>query len=131
MILLDSNIIIYATQPEHSFLLEMMRDRYVFVSTITKVEVLGYHKLTTTERSSLENFFRNTFQLPVTAPIIDRAIHIRQKRKIGLADSLIAATALVHSVLLVTRNTVDFIWIPDLQVLNPFQDQIPNDEASA
>jgi predicted nucleic acid-binding protein len=35
-------------------------------------------------------------------------------------DSLIAATALVHRMLLVTRNEADFTAVPGLQVVNPW-----------
>ena len=35
--------------------------------------------------------------------------------------ALIAATALVYDLELVTRNTKDFKWIPKLSVLNPFE----------
>lgn len=120
--LLDSNIVVYAAQPEHSFLHEMMRDRSVFVSVITRVEVLGYHRLMPGERDVLERIFEITYQLPVTAPIIDLAIALRQQRKIGLADSLIAGTALHHALPLVTRNTSDFTWIHGLEVIDPFAD---------
>ncbi len=36
-----------------------------------------------------------------------------------LGDALIAATALVHGVELVTRNTADFSGIAGLRVINP------------
>lgn len=38
----------------------------------------------------------------------------------SLGDALIAATCLVHSVTLVTRNAADFAWIANLRLLNPF-----------
>ena len=39
-------------------------------------------------------------------------------------DSLIAATALVHGLLLVTRNERDFLAVPGLQVVNPWADEV-------
>jgi len=38
----------------------------------------------------------------------------------GLADAIIAATALVHDLSLVTRNKEDFKDVPGLRVVNPF-----------
>jgi predicted nucleic acid-binding protein len=55
--------------------------------------------------------------------IVDRAIQLRRQRKIGLADSFIAATALDYEIQLVTRNTSDFDWIDGLKLLNPMQDE--------
>jgi toxin FitB len=52
--------------------------------------------------------------------IVSSSIHLRQIRRIGLADAIIAATALVHSMPLVTRNVEDFKGIEGLEVINPF-----------
>lgn len=54
-----------------------------------------------------------------TQDILDAAVRLRQLRKVALADALIAATALVHDMPLVTHNTADFNWIADLQVIDP------------
>jgi predicted nucleic acid-binding protein len=37
-----------------------------------------------------------------------------------LADAIIAATALVHNLPLVTRNEDDFKHVPGLRIVNPF-----------
>jgi predicted nucleic acid-binding protein len=37
-----------------------------------------------------------------------------------LGDALVAATALVYDLTLVTRNVADFDWVPNLSLLNPF-----------
>lgn len=39
---------------------------------------------------------------------------------ITVVDGLIAATALIHDLVLVTRNTKDFEFIEELQLLNPW-----------
>jgi predicted nucleic acid-binding protein len=38
----------------------------------------------------------------------------------GLADAIIAATALVHQLPLVTRNVDDFKHVAGLEIVNPF-----------
>jgi len=54
-----------------------------------------------------------------TASVLDKAVELRQRRKISLGDSLIAASAIVFGHSLATHNTIDFAWIPELQVLDP------------
>jgi toxin FitB len=52
---------------------------------------------------------------------LDQAVRLRQLRKMTLGDALVAGTALTHRLTLVTRNTGDFRWIPDLTGLDPFE----------
>jgi toxin FitB len=118
--LIDSNIIIYASKPEHPKLRAFVATHTPAVSAISYVEVLGYHQLTNAERLDLEAFFAVAPLLEVTFPILAQAVDLRQQRKMTLGDSLIAGTALVHQLILVTRNTQDFVWIPNIQLLNPF-----------
>lgn len=51
--------------------------------------------------------------------IFDQAVYFRQQRKMSLGDSLIAATALIHQITLVTHNTQDFAWIDNLSLIDP------------
>lgn len=117
--LIDSNIIIYASLPEFTSLREFITVNAPTVSAISYVEVLGYHKLTDAERVHFQAFFQAASVLPLSNPILEEAVKLRQLRKITLGDSLIAATALVHHLTLVTRNIDDFDWIPNLPLQNP------------
>lgn len=117
---LDSNIVIYSVQPEHEYLRVFGESPAASVSAINFVEVLGYHQISVAELSVLEKFFYETTVLPITDSILDRAIRLRQLRKMDLGDAIIAATALVHNQTLVTRNTADFAWIPGLKLIDPF-----------
>ena len=119
MTLLDSNVVIYAARPEHSTLRRWIADRTPAVSAVSVVEALGYHKLTHSERSHLEAFFKAIAVLPISNSVVRQAVALRQARKMSLGDSLIGATASVHRVELATRNVKDFDWIKDLVVIDP------------
>lgn len=117
--LLDSNIIIYAAKPEYNYLCDLIAKHTPVLSAVSYVEVLGYHRLAAIEKSYFEAFFKTSTILPITEAILQTAIALKQQQKLSLGDSLIAATAICHSLTLVTRNTKDFEWIPSLKLLNP------------
>jgi predicted nucleic acid-binding protein len=118
--LIDSNIIIYAAKPEHAILRTFIAEHAPAVSAVSYVEVLGYHHLTEPERRHFETFFAAATVLPISGEILEQAAKLRQLKKMTLGDALVAATALVYNLTLVTRNVSDFDWIPNLSVLNPF-----------
>jgi predicted nucleic acid-binding protein len=120
--LLDSNIIIYAAQPEHEPLRQFIQANVCCTSIISYIEVLGYHRLTAPEKEGLEAFFAVTPMLPLTDDIAQLAIHLRQQRKLSLGDSIVAATALHHQMPVITHNTTDFEWVADLDVIDPLAD---------
>lgn len=122
MNLLDSNIVIYAGQSQFHWLRQLLQPLPCAVSVATKIEVLGYHKLTQEDKADLERFFSAREILETSIEIADRAVALRQRRKMSLGDSIIAATALHHDYRLITRNNVDFDWISGLQVWNPFEE---------
>jgi toxin FitB len=119
MMLLDSNIIIYAAQPQHGDLRQIIAENNPFVSAVSYVEVLGYHKLSVADRRDLEDFFSALPMLSISSLVLDEAVRLRQIRKMSLGDALIAATALAHQLTLVTHNTKDFEWVTGLALLDP------------
>jgi predicted nucleic acid-binding protein len=123
MMLLDSNIIIYAVLSGDDFLTAFIRDNSPYVSDISRVEVLGFQNITYKEIEFYNSFFEATTLLAVSEEIILEAIRLRQKRKIALADSLIAATAIINDMTLVTRNTRDFKWIDSLKLIDPLEEK--------
>ena len=122
--ILDSNIIIYAAHPKYAFLREFIAENSPSVSATSYVEVLGYHRLTESDQEHFEQFFAAATMLPLSMAVLQRAAKVRQLQKISLGDALIAGTALTHNLTLVTRNEKDFRWIPELSVLNPFEDRL-------
>jgi hypothetical protein len=117
--LLDSNIIIYAAKPENADLRRLIAERAPAVSVVSVIEVLGYHRLTEEERRHFEEFFAAATILPISEAIVAQAVRLRQTRKMTLGDALMAATAFVYGLVLVTHNTCDFAWIPGLRLLDP------------
>ena len=117
--LIDSNIVIYAALPERQELRRFIAAHAPSVSVVSFVAVLGYHRLTDQDRRYFEDFFVAAPVLQLSTEILDRATELRQQRSIKLGDALIGATALVYELQLVTANTDDFDWIPDLKIANP------------
>lgn len=121
--LLDSNIIIYAAKPEYASLRQFIAQHAPVVSAVSYVEVLGYHQLGAEEKALLETFFAATVVLPLTQPVLDQAVLLRQQRRMSLGDALVASTALVYDYPLVTHNVQDFTWIDGLTVVDPLADK--------
>ena len=90
------------------------------ISVITKIEILGWKNATKEQLSPLYAFMEIVKILPINDIVIEKTIEIRQKMKIGLGDALIAATALVYDLTLITRNTIDFENISGLNAINPY-----------
>ncbi|GAB3936048.1 type II toxin-antitoxin system VapC family toxin [Larkinella terrae] len=118
--ILDSNIVIYFANPGFEKLRSYLEERQnsIYVSLISKLEVLGYHSLKPTDKAELECLLRVASILPITEAIINEAIRLRQQRKRSLDDSIIAATALLYDIPVLTNNSADFADISGLQVIS-------------
>jgi predicted nucleic acid-binding protein len=79
--LLDSNIIVYAAQPEHADLRNFIAAQSPAVSAISVVEVLGYHQLSETERTHFEEFFGASRTLAVSDIVISEAVSLASATK--------------------------------------------------
>jgi predicted nucleic acid-binding protein len=121
MMLLDSNIIIYAAQAENEFLREFIAENSPFVSALSYLEVLGYHQLNDEDKAYFKEFFNASQILPVPQAVIEQGVKLKQIKKMSLGDTIIAATGLVYDLTVVTRNIDDFRWITNLKLLNPFE----------
>ena len=90
------------------------------MSIISKIETLGYHRLSTKQKALLENFFQSINILKLDDAVVEQAIQLRQKENIPLGDAIIGATAIHFNTYLVTRNIKDFTNIAGLKIINPF-----------
>jgi hypothetical protein len=121
MRIIDANLIIYFAQPGYEWLQTHIQTLDAHYSAITKVEVVGYHKITPSAKAFFQVYFDSIPSLLPTADIVEKAITLRQTRKMSLGDSIIAATALVHDLDLYTHNVADFAGILDLRIVDPLK----------
>ena len=118
--LIDTNVLIDA-QMHHlpniglDFLTTVINENFI-ISFITLIEYLGYKSF----NKSSEEFISLADVIYVDKQIIQSCIDIRKNYNIKLPDAIIASTALVHGLILVTNNEKDFLPIHNLIVLNPY-----------
>ncbi len=119
--LVDSNIFIYATKPEDSIAYHwLLNNDNFFFSSITSIEVLGYNKLNSETKSDLKLIFSVGTELGISRDIVKKSIELRQEKMMSLGDTIIAATAVVNNLVLLTRNIDDFKNL-DFKLENPYK----------
>jgi len=121
--LIDSNVLIdYANAglPEAgSDFVERVCNTDFLISVVAKIEVLGYGGVPD-KMPLLEVFIDTSTVLPLDDLVVRQTIQLRRDyKKLKLGDAIIAATALVHQLTLLTRNTDDFKNIEGLGLINP------------
>lgn len=119
--LLDSNAVIdylagRFSLSEEAFVIKIVNNA-PNVSIITKIEVLGFDTPANSYQI-LVDFFNDAIVLGLAEDVVNTTIAIRKKHKIKLPDAIIAATALVYNLVLITRNINDFKNIAGLVVEN-------------
>ena len=119
--LLDSNILIYASNGTSPRAAELVAGEGYAVASITLIEVYGCKHLSPEEKEALNTVFARLIVYDLDQEVIDGAIRLRQARRMRLGDSIIAATTLCHGLRLATNNTADFADIPGLELLNPLR----------
>jgi predicted nucleic acid-binding protein len=121
--LCDSNILIYAAEPGDMLCLPFVQRPEAIIASVIRVEVLGFPRfdaLPQERKDMLKAIVSSCVEVSLDEEIILRAIDLRRQKKMSLADSIIAATALEYDVPLVTRNEADFKHVAGLVLINPF-----------
>lgn len=119
--LIDSNILIYSYSDEFDYLRDLIINEACVISEISRIEVLGYHALKQDEEKYFEGIFDYVSIILPDQEIFNRAIEIRRKYNLKLADSVIAATAAINYLEIYTRNLSDFERVMGLKSINPVQ----------
>jgi len=118
--LIDSNVIIDLIGKKLPIkTINVIALNSIFSSDVSRIEVLGFSN-SIEEEESFISFFSDLQILSLDEAVIQKSIQIRKQKRIKLGDAIIAATALVHNLKLITRNVVDFNGIDDLELINSF-----------
>ncbi len=118
--LLDTNVVIYSCQTDGGWLTQWTGHADAAIASVTRVETLGFVEITPAEEFAIREYLGRCLAYPLDEEVIERAIRLRQQKKMKLGDAIIAATALEYGLPLVTRNVDDFKHIAGLEIINPF-----------
>ena len=88
------------------------------VSVVTKIELLGF-KAPAEHYQLLTQFMEDANVLDLLSNVVDASIEIRKDHKTKLPDAIIAATAIVYNLVIISHNVSDFRNITGLQVIDP------------
>ena len=120
--LLDTNVIIGflgGSKWAADFFEEVLpKSVELMVSPITRMELLGFPRITGEEEDQVNELLSRLERAPIDTSVEDAAISLRRNGDLKLSDAIIAATALTQKAVLVTADE-DFDRIPDLEVVHP------------
>ncbi len=123
--LIDTNILIYYADGKipalhNTRVVQILQDSFL-ISTISRIEFLGWNKLAGDDLIKAVAFLASAKVFYVDNAIESKATELKRGYKMATPDAIVAATALLNQLTLVTRNTKDFDRIENLQLYNPFE----------
>jgi predicted nucleic acid-binding protein len=89
--ILDTNIVLYLLNGDKT-LGHLLYQKNLYISFVTEIELLGYHKITKKEKQEVKQFIDDCIIIEMNSDIKKLAIEIRNEHNIKLGDCLIAAT---------------------------------------
>jgi predicted nucleic acid-binding protein len=121
----DTNTAIYYLQQQfppsaEKFMDDLVKDEQPVISAITEIELLCWKTATEKDLEVLHNFINDALVIELEQPIKLKTADIRKTHKIKLPDAIIAATALVYDLTLLSRNVSHFSNISGIKIINPW-----------
>lgn len=111
--LADTNAIIYLLAGNNC--MRPFLNKGLGVSIISVMELLSYPGITEQEEKSIRSFLEQCNVFQITDDVKEKTISTRKQYRIKLPDSIIAATAFIHKLPLITADT-DMNKIEGLQI---------------
>lgn len=119
--LIDTNVAVgYLENQLPQQTVNKLSDTIIKLSVVTRIELLAWPDASPQQLEILQNFIVGSFVFGLDEAIIIESINVRKQYKIKLPDAIIAATALVNNLTLLTRNISDFKKVVGLDIFNPF-----------
>ena len=120
--LIDSNVAIdYLSQSLPAkgaeFVGGVLNDESI-ISFVTRIELLGYNT-SKAEENFLMEFVKLSTVIGINEDIILETVALRKSTKLKTPDAIIAATAVINNLTLLSRNEKDFKNIAKLKLVNP------------
>jgi predicted nucleic acid-binding protein len=100
--LADTNFLIHLNQGEP--FVESFLDYSFAVSFITEIELLGAFSITKIQRNQFKDLLDDCLVLDMNYQIKQKCIDIRKKYKIKIPDAIIASTAIIYNIPLITSD---------------------------
>lgn len=121
--LIDTNVIIDYTSGKFdndaAIFAENIFNTDFNISVVVKIEALGYSG-PLSEMELLTDFINTANVFPLDDIVTKKTIELRKNNKLKLGDAIIAATAIMQDLTLLTRNISDFKNIADIRVIDPY-----------
>jgi predicted nucleic acid-binding protein len=94
----------------------------IVISIISRIEVLGWpgYSSNSIGLKDAEDLLSTLREEPLTESVIQATIALRRSYRLKVPDAIVAATAHILDLPLVSRNTDDFKRVPNLMLLDPF-----------
>ena len=111
----DTNVVLYLLNGDET-LADFLDDKDLYVSVITEMELLSYRGISDEEIVQVQGFLSQCTPVNITHSVKAEAIRIRRKYGNKLPDSIIAATASVLDIPIITADG-DFSRIEEVSLI--------------
>ncbi len=127
----DTNTVIYYLQQQfpavaEAYMDDLLEQHIPMISAITEIELLSWKSASPNDITVIGNFIRDARIIELDPDVKIKTADIRKVYGLKMPDAIIAASAIVHNLTLLTRNVSDFKKIPQLNIINPWEPPFVN-----
>ena len=100
--LADTNALIYLLNG-NTCMTPFLHEKLAF-SVISEMELLSYSGITSAEENNIKSLLNDCKEVPLSEEIKEKTIEIRKKYRTKLPDAIVAASAIVNNLALITAD---------------------------